>query len=230
MPSDPLPSDDMIVKRTAAAELVTILFDEGISHLFLNPGMNTAALREALADAPAVGVPQPVLCVHEHVALSAAHGHHLASGLPQAVMVHVEAGTLSLGSAAENARRDLVPVAVLTGESAEVGEEPFDGGLWSRARPDPAQALRAPEKWAVQVPASGELSTLVRRAFQIARADPTGLTHVTLPIDALQQPADQASRRLPPPRPPAADPDALEEMAELLATAESPLIVAGRVG
>src|SRR5437660_3830658 len=114
MPTEPLPSDDMSMKGTAAAELVTILFDEGISHLFLNPGMNSAPLREALADAQAAGVSQPrsVLCVHEHIALSAAHGHHLASGLPQAVMLRVEAGSLDLGGAAENAQRDQVPVAI----------------------------------------------------------------------------------------------------------------------
>jgi acetolactate synthase-1/2/3 large subunit len=230
MPSDPLPSDDMTVKRTAAAELVTILFDEGISHLFLNPGMNTAALREALADAHAVGVPQPVLCVHEHVALSAAHGHHLASGLPQAVMVHVEAGGLSLGSAAENARRDQVPVVVLSGELGNGSEETIDELLWTHDRQGRAEVLRAAEKWAAQVPASGELSTIVRRAFQIARSEPTGLTHVTLPRDGLHLLAGQPSRRLPSPRLPAPDPAVLEEMAELLATAEAPVIVAGRVG
>src|SRR5215831_850354 len=78
--------------RTAAAELVTMLQDEGISHLFVNPGMHAAPLREALTEAEAAGLPhpQPVLCVHEHVALSAAHGHFLVSGGPQAVMVHVE--------------------------------------------------------------------------------------------------------------------------------------------
>src|SRR6266702_2499176 len=107
--------------RTAAADLVTILHDEGVSHLFVNPGMHTAPLREALADADAVGIPhpQPILCVHEHVALSAAHGHHLAGGGPQAVMVHLDGGRLKLGGAAENAQRDRVPVIVFCGDGAE---------------------------------------------------------------------------------------------------------------
>ena len=65
--------------RTAAAELVAVMYDEGVSHLFVNPGMHTAPLRQALAEAGAAGLPHPtpVLCVHEHVALCAAHGHHL---------------------------------------------------------------------------------------------------------------------------------------------------------
>src|SRR5215467_11104861 len=103
--------------RTAAAELVTILQDEGIGHLFVNPGMHTAPLRAALADAEAGGLshPQAVLCVHEHVALSAAHGHHLVSNAPQAVMVHVESGDLKLEGVAEHCQRSRVPVTVFYG-------------------------------------------------------------------------------------------------------------------
>src|SRR5713101_3420265 len=136
MPTDPLPSDDMTVKRTAASELVTILYDEGISHLFVNPGMHTAPLREALARAQATGVPHPrsILCVHEHVALSAAHGHHLVSGMSQAVMVHIETGNLNMGSAVENAQRDHIPVTVFSGGAAQREEAPADqredGGVW----------------------------------------------------------------------------------------------------
>src|SRR5215469_10070501 len=103
--------------RTVAAELVTMLQDEGIGHLFVNPGMYTAPLRAALAEADAAGLPhpQPVLCVHEHVALSAAHGHHLVSDAPQAVMVHVENGDLKLECVADHAQRSRVPVTVFYG-------------------------------------------------------------------------------------------------------------------
>src|SRR5258708_18402089 len=107
--------------RTATADLVAILYDEGVTHVFVNPGMHTAPLREALADADAAGVPhpQPVLCVHEHIALCAAHGHHLAGGGPQAVMVHVASGRLNLGGAPLNAQRDHVPVPLFCGGAAE---------------------------------------------------------------------------------------------------------------
>ncbi|HSR22752.1 MAG TPA: thiamine pyrophosphate-binding protein, partial [Candidatus Eisenbacteria bacterium] len=107
--------------RTAAAELVAILYDEGVGHLFVNPGMHTAPLRQALAEATAAGTPhpEPVLCVHEQVALAAAHGHHLAGGTPQAVMVHVESGRLSAGGAVQNAQRDQVPVTIFCGGGAE---------------------------------------------------------------------------------------------------------------
>src|SRR5215471_11498335 len=135
--------------RSAISDLVAILYDEGVSHLFVNPGMYTASLREALAEAEAAGVPhpQPVLCVHEHVALCAAHGHHLVGGGPQAVMVHVESGRLNLGVAAGNAQRDRIPVTLFCGGGAECRqllEAVTDAG----PNPEPA-LLSGASKWAV---------------------------------------------------------------------------------
>jgi acetolactate synthase-1/2/3 large subunit len=215
--------------RTATADLLAILYEEGVSHLFVNPGMHTAALREAVDEAENAGVPhpQPVLCVHEHVALSAAHGHHLAGGGPQAVMVHVESGKLNLGSAAGNVQRDRVPVTLFCGGGSECRQ--LLESLTVASGPEPA-LLSGATKWAVDLSKGGNLGALTRRALQIARAEPTGLTHVALPMDLLGLPTGIVSRRLPPPRPPAPDLGALEEMAELLTTAESPVIVAGRVG
>lgn len=216
--------------RTAAAELVAILYDEGVGHLFVNPGMHTAPLRQAFAEAAAAAMPhpQPVLCVHEHVALSAAHGHHLAGGAPQAVMVHVESGRLSAGGAVRNAQRDQVPVTIFSGGGAECRTllaQQADAG--AAAQPS---LLGPASKWAIDLSRGGDLSTLVRRAFQVARAAPSGPTHVALPLELLSQGVAQSSRRLPPPRTPAPDLTAMDEMAELLASAESPVIVAGRVG
>jgi acetolactate synthase-1/2/3 large subunit len=60
----------------AAAELVATLADEGVQHLFINPGTDTAPVQEALAAARTGRTPSPraVLCTHEFVALSSAMG------------------------------------------------------------------------------------------------------------------------------------------------------------
>ncbi len=209
--------------RTMAAELVSVLYDEGISHLFVNPDMYTPAVRAALAQADADNVshPRPVLCGHEHLALYAAHGHHLVSGSPQAVMVHVEGAQLDLDRALENAVRDRVPLILLSGGSAPVSPN----GV-----PTPRTIRPGLEKWSSQTPATVEFGALIRRASQIARAEPGGLAHVPLCRDSLAEPASASSRRLATPRLPLPDPTVLEDMAELLAAAESPAIIAGRVG
>ena len=217
--------------RTAAAELVGILYDEGVSHLFVNPGMHTAPLRQALAEASAAAMPHPtpVLCVHEHVALCAAHGHHLVGGGAQAVMVHVESGRLSVEGAIRNAQRDQVPVTIFCGGAAECRNLLTDSaGVPGLGEP---VLLSTASKWAVDLSGEGgDLSTLIRRAFQVARAAPAGPTHVALPVELLRQAVPDSARRLPPPRSPSPDLAALDEMAELLASAEFPVIMAGRVG
>src|SRR5262249_12988446 len=85
-------------------------------------------------------------------------------------------------------------------------------------------------KWAADPRLMRNLGTTVRRGLQIARTEPTGVALVPLPEGALRYSAGKPSRRLPPPRPPVPEPAALEEVAELLAAAESPVIIAGRVG
>ena len=209
-----------------------MLQDEGISHLFVNPGMYTAPLRAALAEAETAGLPhpQPVLCVHEHVALSAAHGHYLVSDAPQAVMVHIESGRLKLEIVAEHAQRCRIPVTVFYGNAGS-----WNGMEFQPPRlPPPVESepglLASTCKWAADLTHGGDPGILVRRALQISRSDPAGLSRIALPVELLGRPAGPPSRRLPAPKPPAPDLAALDEIASLLAAAEWPLIIAGRVG
>lgn len=222
----------------AAAELVGTLADEGVEHLFINPGTDTAPVQEALAAARADGTPHPrsVLCTHEFVALSAAMGHHFAGGGPQAVMVHVDAGTLNLGGAIHNAQRNRVPVVIFAGRTPYSTAPEVPGHRdtyihWQQEQADQQAILRAFGKWTMEVPRGRELGGIVRRAYQVARSDPSGPAYVMLPREALMEPGGAAlARRLHPPRPAAPDPGGLAEMARTLADARRPVIVTGRTG
>jgi len=224
--------------RDAATELVGTLADEGVEHLFINPGTDTAPVQEALAAARTNAAPHPraVLCMHEFVALSAAMGHHFASGRPQAVMVHVDAGTLNLGGAIHNAQRNRIPVVIFAGRSPYSTATEIPGHRdsfihWQQEQLDQQAVLRAFGKWTMEVPRGRELSGIVRRAYQVARSDPRGPAYVMLPREALMEPAgEQATPRLRPPRPAAPDPDGLAEAARILADARRPVVVTGRTG
>jgi acetolactate synthase I/II/III large subunit len=222
----------------AAAELTATLADEGVQHLFINPGTDTAPVQEALAAARAGGTPSPraVLCTHEFVALSSAMGHYLVSGTPQAVMVHVDAGTLNLGGALHNAQRNRVPAVIFAGRSPYSVSPDIPGYRdnpihWQQEQLDQQALLRAFGKWTMEVPRGRNLGTIVRRAYQVAQTDPRGLAYVMLPREALMDPVDAGlARRLRPPRPAAADPAALAELAQALADADRPVIVTSRTG
>ena len=49
--------------------------------------------------------PRAIMCIHEHVAVSAAHGYYLATRRPQVVQVHVDLGTINAGGSLHNAQR-----------------------------------------------------------------------------------------------------------------------------
>ena len=80
---------------SASSAFLDALQDAGVTHLFVNLGSDHPAFVEAYAKARATGRPVPdlVTCPNEMVALSAAHGHALASGKPQAVIIHVDCGS-----------------------------------------------------------------------------------------------------------------------------------------
>ena len=222
----------------AAAELVALLADEGVQHLFINPGTDTAPVQEALSAARSAGAPHPraVLCIHEHVALSAAIGHHFASGRPQAVMVHVDAGTLNLGGSIHNAQRNRVPVVVFAGRApyttaADVRGHRDSAIHWQQEQLDQAGVLRPFGKWHMEVPRGRELAPIVRRALQVVQSDPRGPAYVMLPREALMEPgAGELPARLRAPVPAGPNPAALRELAAILADARQPVIVAGRSG
>ena len=222
----------------AAAELVATLADEGVQHLFINPGTDTAPVQEALAAARTAGSPSPraVLCTHEFVALSSAMGHHFVTGTPQAVMVHVDAGTLNLGGAWHNAQRNRLPVVVFAGRSPYTTAADIPGHRdspihWQQEQLDQQALARAFGKWFMEVPRGRELGPIVRRAFQVAQSDPRGPAYVTLPREALMEPGGTGlARRLSPPRRAAPDPAGLTDMAHALAEAHHPVIITNRTG
>lgn len=222
---------------TAAEQLISILAEEDVDHLFFNPGTDTAPVQEALAVARERMLPHPqtVLCTHEVVALSAALGHHLVTGQAQALMVHVDAGTLNLGAALHNVQRNQVPVVVMAGRSPyslhpEVPGHRDSPIQWQQDEPDQAAAMRAYGKWTLEVPRGREMGGLVRRAFQVARTAPGGPAYLMLPREALMEPPGDKPPTLAVPSPPAPDPHALRDLAHRLAGARRPVIVTDRVG
>jgi acetolactate synthase-1/2/3 large subunit len=220
----------------AAANLIALLADEGVAHLFINPGTDSAPVQEALAAARAAGTPapQPVLCVHESVALAAAIGHHMVSGRPQALMVHVDAGTLNLGCQLHNAQRNRTPVVVFAGRTPYTAAPEVRGHRdtyihWQQEQLDQQAVMRAYGKWHMEVPRGRELAPIVRRAFQVAQSAPAGPAYVMLPREALMEPGiGSLPRRLSPAVPPGPDPSALERLAAILAAAGRVVIVTAR--
>jgi len=231
--------------RNTADLLVLTLARQGVEHIFLNPGTDTAPVQEALAHCAASGarVPRVVTCAHEAVALAAAHGYFALTGRPQVVMVHVDVGTQNLGSMVHNAFRGEAGVVVIAGLTPTTwnGEQP--GGRdavvhWHQDVPDQTGIVRPYVKLTGELRTPESLPGQITRALQVATSAPAGPVYLTVAREVLMQPtATQPTATQPttpsrqgPATPTAPDPDVLVEVARVLAYSERPVITTSRVG
>ena len=224
------------------AEAVLALYAaHGVDYIFINPGTDTFPLQEAYARRMDQGLPCPqaVMCIHEHVAVSAAHGYFLATGRPQVVQVHVDLGTINAGGALHNAQRANVGIVFTAGRVPYASKRGVPGAMDSgifyyQEQLDQAGIVRNYTKWQYELTRPESVSFALERAFQLARNEPAGPVYLTYPRDIMMLPANDVrfptSRRTNPSVQPALPDDVVRDAAARLASAERPVLVAGRNG
>jgi acetolactate synthase-1/2/3 large subunit len=226
---------------TSSTALLEALTEAGVSCVFANFGSDHPALIEAIAEARATGkrIPRIVTCPHEMVGLSAAHGHAQVSGLPQAVLVHVECGTQSLAGAVHNAAKGRVPVLVFAGASPFTQEGELPGSRnefihWIQDVRDQRGIVRGYMKHDNEIRTGRNVKQMVRRAIQIATSDPRGPVYLMGAREVMEERIEPA---------PATDPDAWAPVArqplpeaavatilDALEAARRPLVVTSYLG
>jgi acetolactate synthase-1/2/3 large subunit len=223
-------------RPTIAAEaFLRALADHGADYFFCNPGTDFPPIVEAFSRAKKTNakVPKPVLVPHENLAVAMAHGAYLMNRHPQAVMVHTTVGTGNTLNNLINLSRDRVPLVLAAGRTP-VTEK---GSFGSRTRPihwaqemfDQAGMVREMVKWDYELRVPGQTGDMVARAVEVAMAHPRGPVYLVLPREPLsaQMPEPLGPAK---PRPQAApahpDPKAIATLAEWIASAERPLIIA----
>jgi acetolactate synthase-1/2/3 large subunit len=219
----------------AAEAFLRALADHGVDYFFANPGTDFPPVVEALGRARKTNakIPRPILVPHENLAVAMAHGAYLMTGRPQAVMVHVDVGTANTVNNLINASRDRAPLILAAGRTP-ITER---GSFGSRNRPihwaqemfDQAGLVREAVKWDYELRAPSQIGDIVNRAVEVAMAHPRGPVYLVLPREPLAAPlAEPVGPVRPRPAPAAAypDPRAVIALAEWIAAAERPLIVA----
>ncbi|MCL5025432.1 MAG: thiamine pyrophosphate-binding protein, partial [Chloroflexi bacterium] len=234
-------AERVVPVEDGAEAFVEMLNANRVDYLFLNPGTDTYPIQEAMAKFQHLGrqAPQAVLCLHEMVAGSAAHGHFMVSGHPQAVLVHVDVGTQNLGCVVHNAQRGRAGVVICAGRTPYTFEGERRGGRssaihWFQEQYNQAGIVHDYVKWDYELRCTESMPHAVQRAFQMAEADPPGPVYLTLPREVLMEPMKEV-RVLPPERygpaaAPQADPQRLAEAARLLVAADNPLIIVAAAG
>jgi acetolactate synthase-1/2/3 large subunit len=224
---------------TVAEAYLSLLRDRGVSRLFVNAGTDFAPFVEAYARQKQSGLdlPELVICAHENLAISMAHGAYLGDGHVQAVMVHTSVGTANAVCGTFNATTDRVPILLAAGrtplfEDSVLGSR--DGGIhWAQEMYDQASMVREFVKWDYELRHPEQVETVLDRALAICKSEPQGPVYVTLPREVLAQGFSQRFSQdttIQAASAPAADADALEEAAKLLGGAQRPLLITANGG
>jgi benzoylformate decarboxylase len=210
-----------IQKMTGRRAFIKLLLDEGVTHLFGNPGTTELAIMEAVPQFPELTY---VLGLQESIVVGMADGFARASNQLVACNLHCAPGLGHAMGAIYNAKFSGSPLLITAGQY-EVGY-----GVQEPLLYEPLVPIAAPlVKWAFEVTRIEDLPRIIRRAAKIARTPPMGPVFISLPgsvldeeaeiefgfptlVDTGMRPSDRA----------------LQDIAEKLLAAKKPVIVAGR--
>ncbi len=205
---------------TGRSAFLALLKDEGVTHLFGNPGTTELPIMHALKDHPDLTY---VMAMQESLVVAIADGYSRASGKLVACNVHVAPGLGNAMGSLYNAQFTGTPM-ILTAGQQEQGH-----GLMEPLLYGPLVRMAEPlVKWAVEVTRLEDLPRIVRRAAKIATTAPTGPVFISLPGDILNAEiglelghATRVDTRIRP------SDEALAAITQRILKAERPVIVVG---
>jgi benzoylformate decarboxylase len=208
-------------KLSGRSAFLKLLVDEGVTHLFGNPGTTELPLMEVVPEFPEL---RYVLGLQEAVVVAMADGYARASNRLAAVSLHVAPGLGNAMGALYSAKFSGSPLIVTCGQQ-EQGH-----GLLEPLLYDPLLPIAQPMvKWAVEVTRAEDLPRIVRRAAKVALTPPTGPVFISLPGDVLDAEVElefgkptRVDARVRP------SDEALAQLAAKLLDAKNPVILAGQ--
>ena len=205
---------------TGRSAFLALLKDEGITHLFGNPGTTELPIMHALKDHPDLTY---VMAMQESLVVAIADGFSRASGKLVACNVHVAPGLGNAMGSLFNASFTGTPMILTAGQQEQghgLMEPVLYGPLIEMARPV--------VKWAVEVTRLEDLPRIVRRAAKIATTPPTGPVFISLPGDILNAEAGielgrstRVDTRVKP------SDESLQALAQRILKAQNPVIITG---
>jgi acetolactate synthase I/II/III large subunit len=205
-----------------------------IDYIMSSPGSEWSPVWEALTRQKLDRKPGPTFVEswHETLAVNMATGYTLITGRPQAVLLHAAVGMLQGSMGIHGALQNEVPMVVMSGESQSLGEDPdldieqqWYGGLSVGGI---ERFVEPVAKWARPVTSPHTLYESVIRAGEMAQRVPQGPIYLNVALEhMLHDWTPPATAREVPPAPTVqARPEDVDQVADLLLEARSPVIVA----
>ena len=158
---------------------LSLLVQEGVTHIFGNPGTTELAIMHALNDRKDLSY---VLGLQESVVVAMADGFARASGSLTACNVHVAPGLGNAIGSIYNAYKSGSPLLITAGQQEQghgLTEPLLYGPMIDMAQPV--------VKWAYEISRIEDMPRVIHRAAKIATTAPTGPVFLSLPGDILNQ-------------------------------------------
>jgi thiamine pyrophosphate-dependent acetolactate synthase large subunit-like protein len=205
-----------------------------IPYVALTPGSSFRGLHDSLVNHLGNERPQMLVCLHEEHAVAIAHGYAKVTGRPMAAAVHANVGLLHAAMAIFNAWCDRQPVIVVGATGPVDAEKRRPWIDWIHTAGDQGSLVRNYVKWDDQPASPGAARQALLRAAWIAETAPKGPVYVNLDVGMQEAPLAEplppiTAERFMPAAAPSAPASIIGKAAEILAAAERPVILMGRV-
>lgn len=204
----------------------------GVEYVALNPGASYRGFHDSLVNYLGNERPKMLLCLHEDHVVSIAHGYAKVTDKAMGAILHSNVGLMHGLMGVFNAWCDRVPMMVIgaTGPVAADRRRPWID--WIHTAKDQGALLRDYTKWDDEPRSAAAQVESFLRGHQITQSLPRAPVYICLDAglqeQKLEAPLPLPAARFAPAPPPAADAETVEAVAEMLLSAERPLILFGR--
>lgn len=215
--------------------IVYLLNGLGVDYIPLNPGATIRGIHESVVSYGGNQAPELITCCHEELAVAMAHGYYLATGRPQATMVHDMVGLQHASKAIYEAWLEHIPMIIIGGTGPVDASHRRPWIDWIHTSQVQAQLVRDYVKWDDQPMGAESVAESVLRGYQIAMTEPRGPVYLCFDVE-LQESRLPADFPLPDlskyqvPVSPGGNQDAVQRVAQALLEAEWPVLVAEGLG
>jgi thiamine pyrophosphate-dependent acetolactate synthase large subunit-like protein len=224
---------DALVQSSSGSDYMLDVFKSlGLEYICANPGSSFRGLQESVVNYGGNKSPEMITCCHEEASVAMAHGYFKVEGKPLGVFAHGTVGLQHASMAVYNAYCDRVPVYIVLGNTLDATlRQP--GFEWLHSVQDAAAMVRDYIKWddtPASLPHFGESAV---RAYKIAMTPPYGPVVIVADTELQERPVPEGTAlrvpKLALASPPQGNSGAVAEVARLLVSASSPLLVADKM-
>ena len=207
------------VKRVKVAELVIkCLENEEVKFVFGIPGEENMELMDAIHDSSIRFIPAR----HEGAGAFMADVYGRLTGRAGVCMATLGPGATNLVTGIADAYLDRAPLVAITAQEplSQIHKE-------SHQFIDIPDLLKPVTKWNARTEHHTGVSEIVRKAFKVAETEKPGPTHIEIPADIASEETGEAPLSWERTRRPSPDRRSLQKAADLIDSAQSPMILAG---